>query len=582
MLALTTALALWGWLRPRRDAEPPAIRFQFGSDSSHVIAQACCGAQLAVSPDGARLYYIGLQHGVRRIFARLLDSLAAHPVAGTEEAQEVFLSPDGAWIGFRIPKPSATPSANLYEIRKVPAGGGAATTIASLTGWPYGTAWLDDGTLVLAAETKLYRVSASGGDPVPVGSPDSAYTTPDYLPGSGRVLAANRRTGRVQVLSLAGDAPRDVAEGLRALYTDGHLISTGEGRTIVAQAFDPRATRPAGTPVTIAADLSRPIDLAVGPRRMLFYAVGRAGGVIETVTPDGVAQSAFGAEENATHFDNPRFSPDGKHLAAAAGLAAVGGQVGGLVLGHQIVVFDLARRTSLRLTFEGRNEFLDWSPDGRSIIYSARGSALAIQPADRSAPERILTVPGLGSLGRVTAGGRWVAFAVVNNKAVTASSDIMIAALDSMGAPRPYQATPFDEYAPALSSDGRWLAWVSNESGRDEVYASTAPAPGAQQAVSVGGGAEPVWSRDGKTLYYRTADGQLMAVSLRAGPRLEILERKPLFRSDYETSGGGGSGADYDVDPSGQRFAMMRRRSLDTRLVVMTEALRAAGSPRRR
>ncbi len=577
-LLLATALALWGWLRPRPVSEVPAVRFEFRADSTHSIAQTCCGPQLATTPDGNRVFYVGLMQGVNKIFSRDLDGLGTNPIPGTEGASEVFVSPDGAWLGFRVPAQSGgVGGGGDWELRKVPVGGGTTTLIARMAGWPYGATWLDDGTIVVAADTRLLRVAASGGTPTRIGSADSNYVGPASLPGSKQILVTSTpparaaRSGRptraagssIQLLSLADGTTREIAEGARGLYADGQLITASEG-TVVRRRFDPQSGLTLGSPETIATGLSSALDFAVGPSGLLVYAVGSAGGVIDLVDGEGNARASAGGGEGATHYDNPRFSRDGKRLVAAAGGYPPGT--------HQVVVFDLERHTSLHLTFDGRNEFVDWSPDGKSVVYQRNDSSIAIQPADRSGAERILVPPGKGSIARVTVGGRWLAFAA-KSQAEGSSHDILIAPFDSGAAARPYMATPFDEQAPALSPDGRWLAYTSNESGREEVYASSAPTPGAREVISTSGGAEPVWSRDGRTIYYRTVDGKLMAVSVRNGAGLEVIDRRPLFRFAYEVSP---DGADFDVDPTGREFAMLRRRTLDTKLVVVTDALRPA------
>jgi len=169
---------------------------------------------------------------------------------------------------------------------------------------------------------------------------------------------------------------------------------------------------------------------------------------------------------------------------------------------HQAFVLDLESETTRRLTFEDPTDSHDWTDRGDSVVYGVTGTGLFIRAADGSGEARLVVPVPTGSIIEVSVRGGWVAFGFGDRTTM----DVMIANRDSGGPPTPYAATPFREHSPAISPDGRWLAYLSDESGRQEVYVSAFPVPAGRVIVSIGGGAEPAWSDDGRTLYYRTRD----------------------------------------------------------------------------
>ena len=173
--------------------------------------------------------------------------------------------------------------------------------------------------------------------------------------------------------------------------------------------------------------------------------------------------------------------------------------------------------------------------------------------------------PGDG-INRVTVAGPWIAF----GRERKVAGDIILARRDSMLA-RPYLESPFNEYAPALSPNARWLAYVADETGRDEVYVGAFPDPGGRYTVSLEGGSEPVWARDGRTLYYRDGRGDLVAVAIESGERFVVGTRETIVtETSYEVSI---DGADYDVSPGGEQFLMLPSRSGSSSIVVVLNAL---------
>jgi len=552
------AIAGWAAHRPG-NTERQAVRFSFVPDSVNAL-ETCCGFQTAVSPDERWVAYVGDVHGTSRIYVRTLDDAVTRPVAGTEGAMEVIMSPDGQWLGFRVAAATATRGGD-YELRKVPSSGGPSALVAVTPGWPYGAAWMPDGSIVYASEGQpLHRVSSQGT--ITAISGTERFTQPRSV-GDGRSVFVKEGRGddqQIRMIDVTSGATRDVIKGNSAAsYSNGFLFSVTSAGVLVAQRFDPGKAQLSGSPATLAENLSRPIDYAIGPTGVLFYGEGTSGGVLSTVDMKGAAHQLPFRIASATHFDNPRYSPDGGRLALAAGISP----------GHELYLFDLGRGTTLRMTFAGTTEFVDWTPDGRRLVYVKDDSLLAVQAADRSTSERVMLAVRGKQIARVSIGGRWVALAahpVGNSRA----SDIYVVPLDSgTSSVTPYLATPFDETAPAVSPDGRWITYVSDETGRPEVYAGSLALGGAREVISSEGGREPVWSRDGQTLYYRTLNGNVMAATMKPGAQLAMTSKVTLFQANAELSN---NGADFDVHPNGASFLVMRSRTVETKLTVVTNA----------
>ncbi len=561
-LALVALGAAAAWIvKPVPASGRLPVQFPLYIDSAHQVGTACCGYQVAISPDEKQFVYVGAHDGVRQLYSRQLNELVAHAVPGTEGALEVFFSPDGNWLGFRTRRGRGGGRAAAvgdYELRKVPARGGAPLTIATVQGFPYGGTWLSDGTIVFAGEGVLYAVSADGGTPTRIGVPDSSYRNPSSVAGTSSVLYARFRPDggpRVGVLDIRSGAEHYITDGARPVYSAAGYLTVARGGSLVAQSYEPRRGAMSGSPRTLTDNLSRPIDYDISARGLLAYQSGTAGAAVDFVE-NGVARE-INVPVNANHYDSPRISPDGRRLAVA---------MGGIAGGHQIVVHDIERKTTLRLTFSGNSEYLAWTPDGRSLVYSG-DSLVRIQPADRSAPERVILSVGPRIINQVSVGGKWLAYAL-QDPADANTSDIFITSLDSAQG-QPYQATPFGETAPALSPDGKWLAYVSDESGRAEVYASAVPVAGAREVISNNGGQEPVWSRDGRTLFYRTIEGAVVAVSITGQGSPTVAGRREIFRSSHELSEGG---SDYDVLPDGKGLVMVRSARTGAPIVVLTDA----------
>ena len=377
-------------------------------------------------------------------------------------------------------------------------------------------------------------------------------------------MGLRRGQARVGLVSLKTGETTLLARGFHPRYSrSGHLIAALDGGSIFAQAFDLGNARVSGPLTYIAENVYTSVggwaDYSISETGTLVYMKGRAQAIIEMVDTAGSPRVLPFHIEGAVHFDTPRISPDGERLALAASEEG----------GHRVYVFDLERGTHLRLTFEGNNEFVGWTPDGDSIAYTVDYTRLAIRAADRSGEESLLLAANEDQIGPFSIGVSHLAFTTQRGP----NSDILVAHRDSADSPRVYVATPFSETAPAVSPDGHWLAYVTDETGEQQVYVSSFPAPGGREVVSIGGGIEPAWGRDGQTLYYRKFSGELIAATLRTDDGFAVVSRRTLWTAPYEISP---DARDYDVYPDGEHFLMLRSRTLSSKLAVTLNAIENA------
>ncbi len=512
-------------------------------------------------------------------------------VPGTRGGSSAFFSPDGDWIGF---------GTSTGRLMKVNVDGGAPIQVANSTpDLPIsGATWTDDGFIIYSTQpvttlgtqrsrdsSGLMIVPADGGVPQPLTIPDSArgensHRLPFSIPGSSMVAftvwpaSRNIVDARIVMLDRGSGEITEVVRGTQPQVTSsGHLFVQLPSGEVTAQAFDWRTGRLSG-PLHYVADSVYVSnnggwgDYAVSWGGTLLYRVGSFEPSVTWVQPDGLARDVPIDIENVEHLDAPRISPDGGRLAFATSMSGAGG--------HRLHVMDLVRGTTLPLTLDGEAEQSAWTDDGDSLVIVRDRSRIVIRAADRSGIERVIIAPSSDSSGvlrsgdevtRVTRAGPWVAFA----RARSGVRDIVLTRRDSTGA-RAYVETAFNGYAPALSPNGRWLAYVTDETGRGEVYVGAFPVAGGRQPVSLDGGSEPVWAPDGRTLYYRDGRGDLVAVAVESEMRFNVGARRAFaMPASYELSV---DGAEYDVSRTGEEFLMLPSgRSGSARLVVVLNAL---------
>jgi serine/threonine-protein kinase len=561
-------VAVWDVMRAPQPPTRPTARLVVTLPPSDRLALGGFTPVVALSPDGTRLVYVANRGGSTQLYVRALDRFEASPIPGTEGAATPFFSPDGQSVGFFAEG----------KLKKVSLSGGAPLTLSSAPA-NRGGSWGPDDTIIFtpAATLGLFRVSAAGGTPKPLTVPDRkkgeyGHRWPDILPGGKAVLftiwtGASFDDARIGVLSLETGERRILAEGgTYARYVPtGHVVYARAGG-LLAVPFDLRRLEVTGPPVSIldgvsmnptfgAAEFSSSTDSSlayvpgrsrVGERTLLW--VDRKGAVQPLPAPP-------------RGYLSPRLSPDGQRLAVAIeGTNNLG-----------LWLYDLARGTLTRLTASLPIPFPIWTPDGKHVTFmSALSGALNLywMPADGSGGvERLTTSENAQWPGSWSPDGQVLAFSEADP---TTGYGIQVLRLEGDRKPRPFLQTPSNEYGPMFSPDGRWLAYGSDESGRQEIYVRPFPGPGGKLQISTEGGVEPVWARNGRELFYRNGD-KMMAAAVETKPTFAAAKPKLLFEGHYE-AGIFAFEPNYDVSPDGQRFLMIKgseQESAPTQLNVV-------------
>jgi serine/threonine-protein kinase len=480
--------------------------------------------QLAISPDGNMLAFVGVRDRVNQLYLRRLDQLEAVPLAAAA-VSDPFFSPDGRWVGFF--------SISDRKLKKVPVTGGSAVPICDIQAlYPRGASWGDDDTIVFnasaAAWTQLLRVAAAGGTPEPVSTLNEGEVThrwPQVLPGAKAVLfTAFGTLGGIDAANILAQrlpaGPSKVvlrgAHYARYLRT-GHLLYA-QGATLFAVPFDADRLEVTGQPVAVVQGvmgftMSGASSFDVSDAGTVAYVAGQLIGN-ETrllwMRRDGTTTPM-----PAAPFDwrDPQFSPDGTRLAFHVD--------DGRHL--DIYTYEWARDFMTRLTFNPAvNTNPVWSPDSRTVVFSSAPSVKQLAnlysvSADGSGePRRLTESPYRQFATSWHPSGKYLAF---EEEISRQHWDLMILPMEVSasrwkgGTPTPLVSRIAQRPAAVFSPDGRWLAYSSNESGRAEVFVRSFPGPGGRWQVSTSGGWAPTWSRRRDELLYLSPDSHLMVVS---------------------------------------------------------------------
>jgi serine/threonine-protein kinase len=523
----------------------------------------------AISPDGTRLaYVVGGPEG--QLHVRALDSAEATPLPGTGGAWQPFFSPDGQSIGFFAGE----------HLMKVDLATGHATKLCPAIGGLLGASWGTDNRIYFSSEPSagILVVSASGGQPealTEVGPEEVRHGWPQLLPGERSLMFSRWDTeviddAKIEVVSLDRRERRTVLEGgygAKYVPTD-HLVYVRRG-ALMAVPFDASRQQLTGTPFKVMEGVAFswygvPL-FDVSPSGRLAYFPGaaiRPRSDMVWIEPSDRKRQAIDAPLG--FYIDPALSPDGRRLALSA-----------LYGSHQdIWVTDLTRGTWTRLTVTPRDASAPvWRPDDpAALLFSMersgthRGGLFSV-PADASRPPELIyesPYPKWASSSSAAAG--LVAFTEFRPDTKT---DIWLLQLGAKPAARPFLRTPFWEGTPALSPDGTWLAYDSDESGRFEIHARAVSGTGGKVQISIGGGDRPRWSRGGREIVYRSGK-RMMAASVAMGASLTVDRPRVLFEGEFEQ--GGFVTPNYDIAPDG-RFLMIEpsgdREPAASQLVVI-------------
>jgi Tol biopolymer transport system component len=491
------------------------------------------GALPAISPDGRRIAMALAIDGQQGLWVRDLASPTARLLPGTAGAVFPFWSPDNRTIGFFAEG----------KLKKIDAEGGPAQTLCEAANGR-GGAWNADDVIVFApaALSPLFRVAASGGERTRLTTTGADSRNPSFLPDGHHFLYTARNAEPDKAGVFVGDlnatsVARILADASNAVYSDlGYLLFIRE-QTLVAQRFDPSTLKMSGDVVPLAEHVDYFSGeseglFAISPTRMgnpvLAYTSGWDEGKIQLTWFDRSGHPTGTLGSAAAILRRPRISDDGRAVVFEKFDVQSGG--------YDIWIHDLARGTDSRVTTVGRrNVFPVWAPDGASIAFSSTrdGMARLVRKAVSGVTgETFLDAAAGASFVRPSDWSRDGKYLVEETQqgSTRMQGDIWILPMIGGGKRFAYAATEFDERDGRLSPDGKWLAYTSDESKRTEVYVQSFPTPAGKILLSTAGGSRPVWSRDGRELFFMQADRTLMSVAVRGSATLDPGPAKPLFR----------------------------------------------------
>ncbi|MGK2960818.1 MAG: protein kinase domain-containing protein [Gemmatimonadaceae bacterium] len=516
---------------------------------------------LAVSPDGRRIAYVGPARNGRMLWVREMNDFEGRPLPGTEGALAPFFSPGGDFIGFFAGGSGDT------QLKVTPAAGGTVRTLLTDSVARWGGAWGRDGniyfTSAVGASGGIGRVPADGGNIVAVSRPDTANGVQEHdyialLPsGKGAIVQfwkGSPGQNEIGVIDLKSGEATSLLKGTfaRFLPPDRLIYGTSDGR-VFAVRFDERSLTTVGDAVQVLDNVQ--LDASNGA---LQFDVSRSGTVVyvpgSTVSREVVWVSRDGTVSSIDTtwvgaFKTLALSPDGGRLAIT-----VGGNDG-----DALWVKRLPSGPVTRLTFVGGSDRPVWTADGASVAYLGNRNArrsVWTRRADGSNEEQLIA-QNLPQLDEVTLSmdGQWMVLRSLGGAANSRKLSVMRVGVDST--PRPLMRTDYDNFSAVISPDGRWLAYVSNESKRYEVYVRPFPSvDSARWTVSVNGGMEPVWSRSGRELFYRTSRDEMMSIPIApgdafaAGAPVRLFTNPAFLEDEFHRQ--------YDVSPDDQRFVMVR------------------------
>jgi len=499
---------------------------------------------VALSPDGTKLAFVAsAPGGSPQLWVRPLDSTAAQPLAGTEEASFPFWSPDSHSLGFFADG----------KLRIIDASGGAVQTLADAAN-PRGGTWAADGTILYTPDTvsAMFRIPSAGGTPTPaIGKEKAAVTAgsprwPAFLPDGKHFIffqfaPDSEGGGNIHLGSL--DSQQDttlVKSEYRAQYASGRLVFV-HGGNLMSQAFDDKKLKLSGNPIPVAEQIrgeSRgaaafslsndgKLIFAGGQATSLDLAwydrTGKKGDIIDTGT-----------------FQDAHISPDGKKVSAAR--TDAGGHL-------EIYIYDMTRGTKSQFSFsQSRDDDPVWSPDGNTIVFdSARNGKIDLytRPANGARQEELLYKDDLDKYpSSWSADGKYILYETIGN----GHFDIWVMPMFGDRKPYPFLQEKFNTRYPAFSPDGKWVCFTSFEAGHPQVYVVAFPKPGGK--FLVGDGAVPVWSNNGKEILYMDDHARIAAVEVTAhGDSVELGKPQPLFPAQP---------GNFEATADGKRILMMQ------------------------
>ena len=530
---------------------PPAAEMRF----EIVTPPTADSASIAISPDGQKIVFVGASEGQSKLLVRALDSISERALAGTDGASFPFWSPDSQSVGFFAEG----------RLKRVDIDRGAVQILANAPAGR-GGAWNRDGTIIFTPNVTqgIFRISATGGTASAVTRTETTKETshrfPQFLPNGHHfvyyVLGTPESRG-VYAGDLDGSTARRLidVESAPVYESSGHLFFVRQG-TLFAHEFDAARLELKGNPFSVAEHIATKSDaqgsaaVAASSVGVIGYRTALAGGRRQLFWVDRSGKE-IGKAGDPLGNNSVSISPDGRRVALSVAINNNG----------DIWLLDVGRNVLSRFTFDAAVDSNPiWSSDSNRIAFGSNRKGafdLYTKPATGPGSEDLLLASGQDKqVLDWSADGR---FLLYQNRDSKTSLDVWALPMDGDRKPFPVVRTNFDEDLAQFSPDGKWIAYQSTESGRYEIYMQPFPGPGGQTQVSTNGGAQVRWRRDGKELFYIALDGRLMAVPIRIAPNSETIEAGSPVPLVVTRVGGALSYPNtqqYDVSPDGQRFLM--------------------------
>jgi serine/threonine-protein kinase len=556
--AIAAILAVWApWRGSARPTDQPAVRLDL--DLGADVSPTNTGVDVILSPDGSRLVFAGQgSDNQPHLFTRALNQPKATELPGTAGAYGPFFSPDGQWVGFFADG----------KLKKTRVEGREPIVLCDAFA-ARGASWGEDGNIIAALDSRggLSRIPTLGGAVSVATQLDSerrdvTHRWPQVLPGGKAVLftvasvGGNYDEAGIAVALLGGAGSKVLLEhaGTHPQYfSSGHLAYAHKGTLFVAP-FDLERLELRGASVAVLEELSTNATFGLAQFDLsrsgsAVYRSGRQEGLltVQWLSADGKTERLW---TEPGIYQVPSLSPDGTRLAV---------QVTGTP-NAEIWVYDFKRDISARLTagLAGDNQFPVWTPDGEFVVFhSARGLSWT-RPDGAGQPQSLIESKFFLNPTSFTPDGTRLVYWELNSRN---GADIRIVPVRKesgglrAGKPELYLATPSGSPFPAFSSDGRWLAYASADSGTYQVYVRAFPDNGKKWQISNSGGSMPVWSPNGHEIFYRTDDQRIMVLSY-AGKEGAFLPDKPRVWSERQLANQGLT-KNFDLAPGGKRFAVI-------------------------